>query len=146
MLWYWFESYSMCLEMSTTKRIFSGLRLKLIMCFQTFQYMLSLCLVHWYIFHDPFTDHQVDANGEACAVPEGGIYEDVEQMLQDGILTDEDAKSAEDISPSKRSTMLEVLGRTGSLHRALWCEMPEVRLQDLKFFFFLNFGFEQICP
>ncbi|XP_046360109.2 uncharacterized protein LOC124137724 isoform X2 [Haliotis rufescens] len=57
---------------------------------------------------------------------EGGIYEDVEQMLQDGILTDEDAKSAEDISPSKRSTMLEVLGRTGSLHRALWCEMPEV--------------------
>ncbi|XP_046547057.1 LOW QUALITY PROTEIN: ephexin-1-like [Haliotis rubra] len=58
---------------------------------------------------------------------EGGIYEDVEQMMQDGILTEEEAKSAEDISPSKRSTMLEVLGRTGSLHRALWCEMPEVK-------------------
>ena len=63
--------------------------------------------------------------------PEGGIYEDVEHVskeMEPVREEDGESKSSDDSSPTKHVTMLDVLGYGGSLHRALWCEMPEVRL------------------
>ncbi|XP_041378326.1 serine-rich adhesin for platelets-like isoform X2 [Gigantopelta aegis] len=63
---------------------------------------------------------------------DGGIYEDVEHVTKDLEPPQEDdveveSKSSDDSSPTKHLTMMDMLGHGGSLHRALWCEMPEVK-------------------
>lgn len=57
------------------------------------------------------------------------IYEDVERLLKRGSTirgkVQEDA--FERNAPARRSVIMDVFSKSGTLHRALWCEMPEVR-------------------
>ncbi|KAL8597681.1 hypothetical protein ACOMHN_012648 [Nucella lapillus] len=54
------------------------------------------------------------------------VYEDVERLLQRASTRRSAPDSFERNAPARRSVIMDVFGRSGSLHRALWCEMPEV--------------------
>ena len=55
------------------------------------------------------------------------MYEDVERLLQRSSTRRERPDAFERNAPARRSVIMDVFGKSGSLHRALWCEMPEVR-------------------
>ncbi|XP_070207238.1 uncharacterized protein [Littorina saxatilis] len=54
------------------------------------------------------------------------IYEDVERLLQRSS-TRRGPDAFQRNAPARRSVIMDVFGKSGSLHRALWCEMPEVK-------------------
>ncbi|XP_076451935.1 uncharacterized protein LOC143287661 isoform X2 [Babylonia areolata] len=54
------------------------------------------------------------------------VYESVERLLQRSSTRRSQPDSFERNAPARRSVIMDVFGRSGSLHRALWCEMPEV--------------------
>ena len=55
------------------------------------------------------------------------MYEDVERLLQRSSTHRGRPDNFERNAPARRSVIMDVFGKSGSLHRALWCEMPEVR-------------------
>ena len=55
------------------------------------------------------------------------VYEDVERLLQRSSTHRGRPDAFERNVPARRSVIMDVFGKSGSLHRALWCEMPEVR-------------------
>lgn len=55
------------------------------------------------------------------------VYEDVERLLKKsstrrGKVDEQFERNA----PARRSVIMDVFSKSGTLHRALWCEMPEV--------------------
>ncbi|KAK7473326.1 hypothetical protein BaRGS_00035458 [Batillaria attramentaria] len=54
------------------------------------------------------------------------VYEDVERLLQRASTRRGRPDPFERNAPARRSVIMDVFGKSGTLHRALWCEMPEV--------------------
>lgn len=57
------------------------------------------------------------------------VYEDVERLLHRSSTRKGRPDSFERNAPARRSVIMDVFSKSGSLHRALWCEMPEVSTQ-----------------
>ena len=58
------------------------------------------------------------------------VYEDVERLLKRAstMRGKGQQEAFERNAPARRSVIMDVFGKSGgSLHRALWCEMPEVK-------------------
>ncbi|XP_025083805.1 uncharacterized protein LOC112557890 isoform X3 [Pomacea canaliculata] len=69
-----------------------------------------------------------DTSGDERSAHRGSeVYEDVERLLKKsstrrGKVDEQFERNA----PARRSVIMDVFSKSGTLHRALWCEMPEV--------------------
>ena len=68
---------------------------------------------------------------EMIECPGEKVYEDVERLLQRASTRRGRPEAFERNAPERRSVIMDVFGKSGSLHRALWCEMPEVRVHSV---------------